>query len=214
MLRRRALKEALFQIEAEACNTRYLCIAPVSFASNMIALYHAHGRDSHWVRGMRERIIDPMWMCREGMASSGTNGTSLWDTALTVQATIDSGLALRPENSEILRKALEFIDNTQLREDPLGMGHVYRQPTKGGWPFSTKDQSYVVSDTTAEAVKVIVCLNQTGAVPKLISDDRVKQGIDVILGMENIGGGYSAYEPIRGPNSSNSLTSPSYMRTS
>ncbi|KAL2864100.1 oxidosqualene cyclase helA [Aspergillus lucknowensis] len=198
-LRRRALKEALFQIEAEARNTQYLCIAPVSFATNLIALFHAHGPDSHWIRGMRERIIDPMWMCREGLAASGTNGTSLWDTALTVQATLDAGLATRPENRDILRNALEFIDQTQIREDPLGVDHVYRQRTKGAWPFSTRDQSYAVSDTTAEALKVVLLLQQTGVVPPLISTERLTQAVDLILGMENAGGGFSAYEPIRGP---------------
>ncbi|KAF2835332.1 squalene-hopene-cyclase [Patellaria atrata CBS 101060] len=198
-LRRWALEEALFQIEAEVRNTNYLCIAPVSFASNMLAMFHAHGPDSHWVRGMRERIIDPMWMCREGLAASGTNGTSLWDTVFTLQATIDSEIAIHPENSEILRTALEFIDNTQIRENPLGLNRVYRQATKGGWPFSTRDQSYVVSDTTAEAVKVVVLLQQAQLVPKLISDERLKQAVDLVLKMENNGGGYSAYEPIRGP---------------
>jgi protostadienol synthase len=198
-LRRRALGEALFQIEAEVLNTNYLCIAPVSFASNMLALYHAHGPDSHWVRGMSTRILDPMWMCREGLASSGTNGTSLWDTTFAVQAALDSGLAMREENRHIMEKALEFIDNTQIREDPLGMHHVYRQSTKSGWPFSTRDQSYAVSDTTAEAVKVIVQLQRIKVFPKLISDKRLKEAVDLILGMENSGGGYSSYEPVRGP---------------
>lgn len=164
-LRRRALKEALFQVEAETRNTHYLCIAPVSFASNLLTLFYAHEPDSHWIRGMPDRIIDAMWMCREGIASSGTNGTSLWDTVLTVQATVDTGLATRSENREVLRRALEFIDQTQIRENPQGIHHVYRQPTKGAWPFSTRDQSYAVSDTTAEAVKVIVLLQETWVVP-------------------------------------------------
>lgn len=198
-VRQAALREALFQIEAEVLNTNYLCIAPVSFASNMLAMYQAHGADSHWIRGMRERIIDPMWMCREGMAASGTNGTSLWDTVFTVQAALDSGLAIRPENREIMIKALEFIDVSQIRENPLGAHHVYRQPTKGAWPFSTRDQSYAVSDTTAEAVRCVIQLQSTGVVPSLISDQRIKDAIDLILGMENKCGGYSAFEPIRGP---------------
>lgn len=196
-LRRSALKEALFQVEAEVLNTNYLCIAPVSFASNMLVLYHAHGVKSHWIKGMSERIIDPMWMCREGLAGSGTNGTSLWDTVFTVQAALDSGLAQREENREIMRKALEFIDTSQIRENPLGASHVYRQPTKGAWPFSTRDQSYAVSDTTAETVRCVLQLQATGIVPRLISDERLKEAVDLILGMENKCGGYSAFEPIR-----------------
>ncbi|KAL1917673.1 uncharacterized protein VTP21DRAFT_4066 [Calcarisporiella thermophila] len=198
-LRKLALREAQFQIELEVTNTHYLCIAPVSFASNMLAMYHAHGRDSHWIRGMRERIIDPMWLCREGLASSGTNGTQLWDTTFTVQAAFDAGLATLEENREIMRKALEFIESTQIRENPRAMERTYRQPTKGAWPFSTHDQSYAVSDTTIEAVKVIVLLQQANIVPKLISDERLEQAVDLVLEMENPGGGYSAYEPIRAP---------------
>jgi len=198
-LRRSALREALFQVEAEVLNTNYLCIAPVSFASNMLVMYHAHGPDSHWVRGMKERIIDPMWMCREGMAASGTNGTSLWDTVFTVQAAMDGGLATKPENRDAMVKALEFIEASQIREDPLGAAHVYRQPTKGAWPFSTRDQSYAVSDTTAETVRCVVELQATGVVPKLVSDDRLKEAVDLLLGMENKCGGFSAFEPIRAP---------------
>jgi lanosterol synthase/protostadienol synthase len=193
------LNEALFQIEAEVQNTNYLCVAPVSFASNMLALFHAHGPKSHWMDGMKERIIDPMWMCREGMAASGTNGTSLWDTVFTVQAAIDGGLARRPENRDVMLKALQFIDVSQIRENPLGMSHVYRQATKGAWPFSTRDQAYAVSDTTSETVRCVIQLQETGVVPKLISDDRLKEAVDLILAMQNRGGGYSAFEPIRAP---------------
>jgi lanosterol synthase/protostadienol synthase len=165
----------------------------------MLVLYHAHGKDSHWMHGMKQRIIDPMWMCREGMAASGTNGTSLWDTVFTVQAALDGGLATRPENRDAMVSALRFIDESQIREDPLGMKHVYRQSTRGAWPFSTKDQSYAVSDTTAETVRCVIQLQNTGVVPKLVSDDRLKEAVDLILGMENKCGGFSAFEPIRAP---------------
>ncbi|RYP15992.1 hypothetical protein DL765_005389 [Monosporascus sp. GIB2] len=198
-LRRLAVNEALFQVEMEVRNTNYLCIAPVSFASNMLVMFHAHGINSHWVKGMVDRIIDPMWMCREGMAASGTNGTSLWDTVFTVQAALDGGLAQRPENHEIMLKALQFIDISQIRENPLGLAHGYRQRTKGAWPFSTRDQAYAVSDTTAEAVRAVIQLQALESMPKLIADDRLQDAVDLILGMENKGGGYSAFEPVRAP---------------
>jgi lanosterol synthase/protostadienol synthase len=56
-----------------------------------------------------------------------------------------------------------------------------------------------VSDTTAEAVKVVVLLQRIEGFPARISDERLQQAIDLILGMENAGGGFSAYEPVRGP---------------
>lgn len=198
-LRRRALNEALFQIEAEVHNTNYLCLTPVSWASNLLALWHAHGSESHWVRGMKERFIDPMWMCREGLAASGTDGTAVWDTSLTVQAICGSGLELRPDNIEVLKSALEFLGNSQLRENPLGLKHVYRHPSKGGWPFSTRDQGYAVSDTTAEALRAVLQVQKIHSVPNCISTDRLEQAIDLLLGLESSGGGFAAFEQVRGP---------------
>lgn len=198
-LRRHALKEALFQIEAEVHNTNYLCLTPVSWASNMIALWHAHGPDSHWVRRMEKRFIDPMWMCREGLAASGTDGTAVWDTSLSVQAVCGSGLESQPDSLDVLKKALIFLDVSQIRDNPLGVGHIYRHPSNGGWPFSTRDQGYAVSDTTAEAIRAILHLQKIHSVPKRISTDRLKQAVDLLLGMESSGGGYAAYEQVRGP---------------
>ncbi|KAM5442436.1 putative protostadienol synthase [Microsporum ferrugineum] len=198
-LRRKALDEALFQVEMEVRNTSYLCIAPVSFASNMLVMFHAHGANSHWVRGMADRIIDPMWMCREGLAASGTNGTSVWDTALTVQAALDGGLAQRPENHSTMLEALKFIDASQITENPLGVSQGYRQPTRGAWPFSTRDQAYAVSDTTAVTVRAVIQLQALDGMPKLVSDERLAEAVDLIVGMENKCDGYSAFEPLRGP---------------
>lgn len=198
-LRRRALNEALFQIEAEVHNTNYLCLTPVSWASNMLALWHAHGPESHWVRGMKERFTDPMWMCREGLAASGTDGTAVWDTSLTVQAICASGLELRPDDIKVLKSALEFLDKSQLRENPLGIEHIYRHPSKGGWPFSTREQGYAVTDTTAETVRAVLQIQKIDSMPKCISTDRLKQAIDLLLGMESSGGGFAAYEQVRGP---------------
>lgn len=199
LLRRMALDEALFQVELEVRNTNYLCIAPVNFASNMLVMLHAHGAGSRWVNSMVDRIIDPMWMCREGMAASGTNGTSLWDTVFAVQAALDGGLAQRAENHNVMVRALQFIDISQIRENPLGVSQGYRQPTKGAWPFSTRDQAYAVSDTTAVAVRAVIQLQSLHTMPKLISDGRLRDAVDLILGMENKCGGYSAFEPLRGP---------------
>ncbi|KAJ2684603.1 hypothetical protein IWW39_004804 [Coemansia spiralis] len=198
-LRRWALNEALFQIENEIKNTHYLCIAPVNFAANMLAVFYAHGADSHWFKGMRERLPDVMWMCYEGLAACGTNGSQLWDTAFAVQAAVDAGLAGLKENRESMLKALQFLERTQIRENPENMRRTYRQATKGAWPFSTRDQAYTVCDTTAEGLKSTVLLQQASFLPKLVSDDRLRQAVDLLLGMQNRGGGFASYELVRGP---------------
>ncbi|KAJ2006111.1 hypothetical protein GGI02_001215 [Coemansia sp. RSA 2322] len=198
-LRRWALSEALFQIENEVKNTHYLCIAPVNFAANMLAVFYAHGAGSHWFAGMRERVPDVLWMCYEGLAACGTNGSQLWDTAFAVQAAVDAGLAGLKENRECMLKALEFLESTQIRKNPDNMRRTYRQATKGAWPFSTRDQAYTVSDTTAEGLKSTVLLQQASFLPKLVSDERLKEAVDLLLGMQNWGGGFASYERVRGP---------------
>jgi lanosterol synthase/protostadienol synthase len=198
-IRRRALKEALFQIEAEVHNTNYLCLTPVSWATNMLALWHAHGPDSHWIAGMKDRFLDPLWMCREGLAASGTDGTAVWDTSFVAQALCSTGLQTRPENVRILAKALEFLDRSQIRQNPIGIDHVYRQRSKGGWPFSTRDQGYFVSDTTAEALAAVLRMQKLDGVPKRVSRERLQEAVDGLLAVESDGGGFAAYERVRGP---------------
>ncbi|KAJ2591834.1 hypothetical protein EV177_008826 [Coemansia sp. RSA 1804] len=197
-IRQWALNEALFQIENEVANTNHLCIAPVNFAANMLAIYYAHGPDSGLFRGMRDRVPDVLWMCREGLAACGTNGSQLWDTAFAVQAAVDTGLAALKDNRECMLGALRFFESSQIRSNPTNMRRTYRQPTLGAWPFSTRDQSYTVSDTTAEALKATVLLQQASFLPKLVSDERLKQAVDLLLGMQNWGGGFASYERVRG----------------
>ncbi|KAJ2359469.1 hypothetical protein GGF43_000088 [Coemansia sp. RSA 2618] len=194
-----ALREALFQIENEVRNTHHLCIAPVNFATNMLALYHAHGADSALFRGMRARLPDVLWMCREGLAACGTNGSQLWDTAFAVQACVDAGLASQRGNRECMRSALQFLESTQIRANPENMRRTYRQPTLGAWPFSTRDQAYTVSDTTSEALRAVLLLQQASFLPQLVSDARLEQAVDLLLGMQNWGGGFASYERVRGP---------------
>lgn len=201
-IRQRALKEALFQIENEVKNTHYLCIAPVNFATNMLAVFYAHGSESPWFKGMQDRIPDVLWMCWEGLAACGTNGSQLWDTAFAVQAAVGAGIAGLKANHGCMRKALEFLDNTQIRQNPENMSRTYRHPTKGAWPFSTRDQAYTVSDTTAEALKSTILLQQASFLPQLVSDERLQDAVDLLLGMRNgwwMGGGFASYELVRGP---------------
>lgn len=42
----------------------------------------------------------------------------------------------------------------QIKENPKDFKAMYRHFTKGAWAFSDQDQGWVVSDCTAEALKV------------------------------------------------------------
>ena len=76
----------------------------------------------------------------------------------------------------------------------------YRQTSKGAWPFSTRDQSYTVSDCTAEGLKAVLLMqNKLDYVPKLVDRKRCENAIDVLLSMQNVDGGFASYELVRGP---------------
>ncbi|KAJ5731147.1 terpene synthase [Penicillium malachiteum] len=87
------------------------------------------------------------------MTCSGTNGVQAWDTAFTIQAIVDAGYGAEPEFRSSLENALNYLDMSQLRDN---LDDPYRQPRKGGWPFSTKDNGYVVSDCAAEGLKAVL----------------------------------------------------------
>lgn len=72
----------------------------------------------------------------------------------------ESGMALEPNNEASCKHMLEWLDDTQIRENPKWYGEAYRHQTKGAWPFSTKEQGYTVSDCTAEGLKAVIMLQQ------------------------------------------------------
>ncbi|KAJ5622152.1 terpene synthase [Penicillium herquei] len=175
-------------------NTSYNCLAPVNKALHMVCVWHSEGADSARMNMHREKIAPYMWKGENGMTCSGTNGVQAWDTAFTIQAIVDAGFGAEPEFQSSLENALKYLDISQLRDN---LDDPYRQPRKGGWPFSTKDNGYVVSDCAAEGLKAVLMLQQECNFPKIISDDRLYDCVDTLLLLQNSGGGFSSYERSR-----------------
>ncbi|KAJ3115426.1 Lanosterol synthase (Oxidosqualene--lanosterol cyclase) [Phlyctochytrium bullatum] len=203
-LRKPALEAALQQVRHEDHNTKYLDIGPVNKVMNMLIVWVVDGPDSESFKQHCYRNLDFMWKSGEGLMMNGTNGSQLWDTAFTVQAIVESGLGTEPEFTEMLIRAHEFLDVTQIKTNPLiDYKTCFRQTTQGAWPFSTRDQSYTVSDCTAEGLKA-VCMLQNPKIspvrlPYHINDRRLMDAVDVLLTMQNSDGGFASYETIRGP---------------
>ncbi|KAI9026831.1 terpenoid cyclases/protein prenyltransferase alpha-alpha toroid [Hyaloraphidium curvatum] len=199
-LRSRAIAEVVRQIRFEDENTKYLDIAPVSKAMNMLLVWIIDGPKSEtWAKHL-ERVPDVMWLGREGMMCSGTNGSQLWDTAFVVQALVESGLAEEEAFRPHVLKAFEFIDDCQIKENPKHHLEAYRYMTKGAWPFSTRDQGWTVSDCTAEGLKTVLLLqNKLSYTEKRVSDERMFDAVNVLLNMQNADGGFATYEPRKGP---------------
>ncbi|KZF20245.1 oxidosqualene:lanosterol cyclase [Xylona heveae TC161] len=185
-------------IKMEDENTDYANLGPVNGPMNLLCCYIHDGPDSYSVRRHRERMHDFLWVKNEGMLMNGTNGVQTWDTSFLIQAVVDAGLAKDPKWKPMLEKALEFLEDQQIRENCPKQDVCYRQRRKGAWAFSTRDQGYTVSDCTSEALKAVLMLQKANGYPQLISEQRMKDAIDTLLTMQNASGGFSSYEPTRG----------------
>ena len=139
-------------------NTSCQGIAPVSGPLQGICRWIVEGPESKAVKLHQIKLRDVLWMCDRGLVCTGTNGSQLWDTAFITQALVETGLAKEKSNNESVLKALEWLDDCQIRENPKHYLTAYRHATKGAWPFSTKEQGYTVSDCTAEGLKSVIML--------------------------------------------------------
>lgn len=174
-------------------------IGPVSKAMNMLCRFHAEGRESYAFQQHVLKIRDFMWMTSRGMLMGGTNGSQLWDAAFISQALYETGLGALPENAASTAHVLKWLDECQIRKNPIHYKEAYRHRTKGAWPFSTKEQGYTVSDCTAEGMKAVMMLQALPGAEERVSRERLCDAVDVILSLPNKDGGFASYELIRGP---------------
>ena len=186
-------------VQYEDDNTDYAGLGPVNAPMNTLCCYIEEGPESHSFKRHLDRLNDYMWVKNEGMLMNGTNGVQVWDTSFTIQAVVEAGLAEDPKWKPMLTNALRYLDNEQIREEVKDRDICYRQSRKGAWPFSTKVQGYTVSDCTSEALKAIIQLQKLHKFPQIVSDERLRDAIDVLLSMQNKkSGGFASYEPQRG----------------
>ena len=197
-LKKRAEDWAYQLIQWEDENTLFANLGPVNAPMNTVACFIREGADSYPVRRHADRLPDFLWMTKEGMLCNGTNGVQTWDTSFLVQAVVSAGLAEDPTWRPMLTRALEFLDDQQIREECRMQKESYRQSRKGAWAFSTREQGYTVSDCTAEGLKSVLMLQALPGYPQLISQERLQNAVDVLLTMQNSTGGLGSYENRRG----------------
>ncbi|UKZ70780.1 uncharacterized protein TrAtP1_011749 [Trichoderma atroviride] len=185
-------------VDMEDANTDYAGLAPVNSPMNMLVCYIRDGPDAFSVRRHRERLEEFLWVKDEGMLCNGTNGVQCWDTAFAILAVVESGLHDKERWRPMLLKALQYLERQQIRENCKDQEKCYRQPRKGGWPFSNKDQGYGVSDCISEALKAVILLQKTEGYPQLLEDQRIFDAVDTLLLYQNDNGAVSSYEQRRG----------------
>lgn len=134
-LRRAGIDRAYELVVLEDENTEYQTLGPVSKMFNLIARAHREGPESNAYKQHEIKRHDFMWIGADGMMMCGTNGSQLWDVGFITQALVETGLANLEENKESLLKALEWLDEAQIQNDPKHLHTSYRHTTKGAWGF-------------------------------------------------------------------------------
>ncbi|XP_064613807.1 lanosterol synthase-like isoform X2 [Liolophura sinensis] len=179
--------------------TKTISIGPISKVINMLVRWFEEGSQSKAFRQHQFRVADYLWMGLDGMKMCGTNGSQLWDTALGIQAFIESEAYTKSEFDDCLTKVHGFLKYTQIPENPPGYKKYYRQMSKGGFPFSTRDCGWIVSDCTAEGLKALLYLQEKCVNLKdQVTEGRLCQAVDVLLSMRCRDGGFATYEDMRG----------------
>jgi lanosterol synthase len=195
-LRRRALDEAWKHIKYDDITTDYICLGPVNKELHMLITWLREGPDSHSFRRHEERLEDYFYIGPDGMRMSGYNGSQLWDTSFAVQAIVAA--KLHSSYPRELAAAHHYVDIAQVVQDPPCGDRFYRHRTKGAWNFSTRAQSWQVSDCTAEGLRVVLLLRHnpeiTGAP---FPEERIFDAVDEILSLRVPGEGWASYEPPR-----------------
>ncbi|KAI7995522.1 Cycloartenol synthase 2 [Camellia lanceoleosa] len=196
-LRKKALSMVMQHIHYEDENTQYICLGPVNKVLNMICCW-VDDPNSMANQLHLSRIKDYLWMAEDGMKMQGYNGSQLWDVAFAVQAILSTNLV--DEYGSMLKKSHEFIRISQVRDDSSGnLSFWYRHTSKGGWPFSTPDNGWPVSDCTAEGLKAALMLSQLPStlVGETIAVDQLYNAVNLILSLQNNNGGFASYERTR-----------------
>ncbi|XP_078656025.1 lanosterol synthase-like [Branchiostoma floridae x Branchiostoma belcheri] len=198
-LRQWAIDELYDHIKADDSFTKCISIGPISKVIQMLVRWHADGPTSPAFREHASRVADYLWLGLDGMKMQGTNGSQLWDTAFVVQAFLEAEAEKEKEFTSCLHRAHDFLRFTQIPDNPPDYETYYRQMNKGGFPFSTRDCGWIVTDCTAEGLKSMMMLQERcQGLQDPAPDQRIFDAVDVLLNMRNSDGGFATYETKRG----------------
>lgn len=185
-------------------NTNYLAIAPVSGAFNAVVLYLEQGPDGEGFRRAFDRMAEELFLCPLGMTTMGTNGSQVWDASFAIQYLFVAGIAEQEQFRDMITRSFKFLLRSQFDSDCVPGS--FRDPRKGAWPFSTKEQGYTVCDCTSESMKAILMVMNSdyySDLHSLYDLSKLHNTIDVLLSLQNLGrfefGSFASYEQIKAP---------------
>lgn len=191
-LRAKALRFVLDHIKHEQLTTAFIDIGPVNKALDTIALWSAEPQSEHTrkaIAALPQYIFD----CERGRTMQSYNSSELWDTGFIALALAESGHA--SEYSTMAGEAYRFIDENQVLDDVDQRERYYRDPSKGGWPFSNRAHGWPIVDCTALGLMAALALEPYAN--KAIENARLFEAVDLLLFWQNDDGGWGTYEKQR-----------------
>lgn len=190
--RNKALDFVYRYICAEDKQTNYINLGPVNKVMNMLCVWHREGRSSEALQQHIAQIPDYLWVAEDGMKMQGYNGAQFWDTAFAVQAMQE--VAADIELEEHYTRAVDFIRNQQVMEEPYQWNRFFRHASKGGFPFSIQQHGWPITDCTAEGIKILLSNHQCKN-----GDSKLDDAVKLLLSFQNADGGWASYEQTRAP---------------
>jgi cycloartenol synthase len=204
LLRTKALEETSRLIIAEDEQNGFLCIGPVNKALNLVC---ALARND--IKALDQHIKTSsqyLWVSEDGMKMQGYTNSMVWDASFALLA-VHEILEDLPEQQQQQQQLLqqfaqetcEFIVRNQQTSNTPNYTKNYRDPCKGGWGFGTKQNTYIVSDCTAEALRAVI--KATSSTSTVIEKyvQPIENAVDLILWMQNDDdGAWASYEKRRG----------------
>lgn len=191
-LRAKALAFVLDHIKHEQLTTNFIDIGPVNKALDTIALWSAEPHSDHTrkaIAAMPQYLFD----CERGRTMQSYNSSELWDTGFIALALAESGHA--SEYATMANETYRFIDENQVLEDVDQRERYYRDPSKGGWPFSDRAHGWPIVDCTALGLMAALALEPCSN--RRIEPARLLDAVDLLLFWQNDDGGWGTYEKQR-----------------
>jgi squalene/oxidosqualene cyclase-like protein len=196
MWRIRALAELLDHIQYEDRVTSFIRLGPVNAVLNTL-VHHFRGREGRYELERSLSTLDGyLWDAYDGTKMNGYNSCALWDTVLAVQAILASPLIESHTLRSALARAHIYLRENQILEDPPEHHLYYRNPSRGGWPFSNRAHGWPITDCTAEGLKCALALEAKA--PQTIPESLLIEAAQLILSFQNRDGGWATYELQRG----------------
>lgn len=192
-IRRLALQRILKRIRAEDENTDAICIGPINKMLHAL-IWHEVAPSSQLAKHHRERMRDYLWETNTGVHIQGYESSQLWDTAFALQSLSAARRAnlLGESVAPCARRAAHFVDAQQVQREVPHPRLTHRTPSVGGWPFSTREHGWPITDCTAEGLKAGLAAELFGVLS--LEERRLEQAVRWMLRQQNPDGGWPTYE--------------------